>query len=362
MHTLQALLGMPDLPERAFQRSGRTLQLWGKSSAPKAPDYAAAAEAQGEANLESAQYTSAINRPDEFSTEGSRTWSLKPGADPDNPQPGDWIVNTALSPEQQGLYDQEIQNKQYLGNLATQGLGAVTDLLGTPFDASGLPAAPTTGFEGFTLPDSESAFSADRKRVEDALYQKATQYYDPRFAQEEATMRNRLVNQGLDENSEAFRRQMDQFSQNKNSAYEGAVNSSIAAGGAEQSRQFGNLLQALTSQQNSAQSAAQAQQAARSSSIQEQAYLRQLPLNEYIALMGQSQTQMPQFQNYFTGAQVQAAPIYQATQDGYNAQMDAYNAQTSQSNALLGGLASIGGSVFASPWAGAAMGFGSAKK
>jgi hypothetical protein len=78
--------------------------------------------------------------------------------------------------------------------------------------------------------------------------------------------------------------------------------------------------------------------------LQQQLGLYNQPLNQISALMSGSQIQMPQFQGY-QGANVQAAPIFQAgqAQNAYN--MDVYNAQQASANQGLGGLFGLGGAI-----------------
>ena len=92
---------------------------------------------------------------------------------------------------------------------------------------------------------------------------------------------------------------------------------------------------------NQAQAAAAFQNAQRQAALQEQLAMRQLPLNEISALMSGAQIQLPQFQAY-QGADVAAAPLFNATQaagqfaqQNYANQVGAYNAKMG----LLGGLA-----------------------
>lgn len=117
----------------------------GKSSAPPPPDYAAAATAQGEANRETAQFNAGANRVNQITPQGSSTWSIRPGADLNNPQPGDYIQTTTLSPEQQALYQQQTDIENALMRTAGQQLGRVSDTFNTPIDLSGLPAWRTSG-------------------------------------------------------------------------------------------------------------------------------------------------------------------------------------------------------------------------
>ena len=71
--------------------------------------------------------------------------------------------------------------------------------------------------------------------------------------------------------------------------------------------------------------------------------LRSQPLNEITALMGASQIQNPQFQGY-TGANVNAAPFYQAASDQAANAMNIYGQKMAARNANMGALGSLAGS------------------
>ncbi|CAO3358573.1 tail fiber domain-containing protein [Azospirillum palustre] len=119
------------------------------------------------------------------------------------------------------------------------GYGGVQGLMGQAgniqrsLDLSGLTALPGT-----------SDFSADRQRVEDALYGRTTSRLDPQWQQQQNDLAVRLANQGVTTGSEAWQREMDAFNRGKNDAYSTARNDAILAGGTEQSRLFGNALAA----------------------------------------------------------------------------------------------------------------------
>ena len=77
-------------------------------SSPDAPepiDYIGQAHAQGQENRDTAQYNAALNRVDQTGPYGSKTYSLREGADTSNPQPGDWLETTSFSPTMQGIFD-----------------------------------------------------------------------------------------------------------------------------------------------------------------------------------------------------------------------------------------------------------------
>jgi hypothetical protein len=80
----------------------------------------------------------------------------------------------------------------------------------------------------------------------------------------------------------------------------------------------------------------------------QQAYQQQLaqynqPLNQIAALMGGSQIQAPQFQQYSGGGQIGAAPVAQAATNQGNYNTAAYNAQMGALGGLYSGLGSIAG-------------------
>lgn len=120
----------------------------GKSKAPPAPDYEAAAIAQGQANRETAQYNTGANRVNQYGPQGSTTWTMRPGADPNNPQPGDYIQTTALSPEQQRQYDESNRITEALLGTAGRQLQRVDQTFNSPVDLSGLPGWRTSGQTG----------------------------------------------------------------------------------------------------------------------------------------------------------------------------------------------------------------------
>jgi hypothetical protein len=125
--------------------------------------------------------------------------------------------------------------------------------------------------------------------------------------------------------------------------------------GQEQQRQFAMDLANLQAQRQGQEALYGLQSATRGRALQEALALRQLPLSEINALRTGSQPNIPQFQP-FQGSQVQAAPVFQAGQMGYQAALNQANAQNAAQSSLFGGLTGLGGSVLGA--AGAAGGFG----
>ena len=133
----------------------------GKSSAPPPPDYAAAAVAQGQANKDTAKFNAGANRVTQIAPQGTSTWTIRPGADLDNPQPGDYIQTTQLSPEQQSIYDQTAAIDNALLGTASRQLGRVDATFNSPLDLSSLPAWRTSG-QGQAAPQMQQQAPAQQ--------------------------------------------------------------------------------------------------------------------------------------------------------------------------------------------------------
>ena len=133
----------------------------GKSSAPPPPDYEAAAVAQGQANKDAAKFNAGANRVTQIAPQGSSTWTIRPGADPDNPQPGDYIQTTQLSPEQQSIYDQTAGIDNALLGTASRQLDRVDATFNSPLDLSSLPAWRTSG-QGQAAPQMQQQAPAQQ--------------------------------------------------------------------------------------------------------------------------------------------------------------------------------------------------------
>jgi hypothetical protein len=285
----------------------------------------------------------------------------------------------------------------------TQAAITAADSFSTPFDYSSAPAAP-------------QADAAAREQVIQSLYGQAQSRLDPRFESERIAMENQLANSGIGRGSEAYSSAMRDFNLGKTDAYQTALNTAIQAGGAEQSRLFGigtqarqnaiaeqNYLRALPAAEQAQlmgmygqeqalrqgqfdamgavrdreideqlrqrqipmqemQNLAQAQTGLfglsdqqRQRVVQEQAYLRNLPLNETAALMSGTQIQTPTF-----GAAAQsaiAAPDYAGlTASDYANRVNAYNTQLGLQGAKYGAqgdlAAALGSAAIKAKWGG----------
>jgi hypothetical protein len=269
----------------------------GKSaSAPPPPDYTGAARETAAGNLDAARANIAANRVNQYTPYGSLEYEVSGEDKFGNPM---WKATQSLSPAQQQLLDYQNQTSLGLGNLTQKGLGYVSNMLENPFDTSQLP---TTGFN-----PSQS--------YQDAYMQRLA----PQIEQGREALDVKLANQGIPVGSEAYKRAMLAQSQRENDLLAAATTQGFGVG-----------------------------QQARQSALQEQAYLRNEPLNTLSAVRTGAQVQGPTFVNPAQQANTAGADILGATQMGYNAQMGAANAQNAANAQMTQGLFSLGGAAMMS--------------
>jgi hypothetical protein len=269
----------------------------GKSaSAPPAPDYTAAAKETASGNLDAARAATAANRVNQYTPYGSLEYKVS-GEDPYGN--ATWSATQSLAPEQQKLLNYQNQASLGLGELTGKGLGYVNKMLETPFDTSKLP---TTGFN-----PSQS--------YQDAYMQRLA----PQIAQSQEALDTKLANAGIPIGSEAYKRAQMTEAQRVNDLRLGATTSGFGVG-----------------------------QQARQSALQEQAYLRNEPLNTLNAVRSGAQVQGPSFVNSAQQANTAGPDILGATQMGYNANLAAANAQNAANNQMTQGLFSLGGAALMS--------------
>ena len=289
-------------------------------SAPAAPDPAATAAAQSTLNKETAMAQGTLSRINEYTPYGSSVYN-KTGMENGVPV---YDRTTTLSPEQKAIYDQQTNISSQLNTLAGDQIGRVGESMADPFSYEGMPSAPT-------------ADAAARQQTIDALYGQYSSRLDPRFSDEQTALETQLANQGLAVGDNAYTSAMESFGRTKNDAYTSALNQSVASGGAEQSRLFG------------------LQGNERERAIQEESYLRNIPLNEVSALMGTG----PGITNPTFSATPQTAlagtDITGPTALAYQGELNNYNQNRASGNAMMGGLFGLAGSGLGG-WAGSSAG------
>lgn len=276
--------------------------LFGTQSAPKTPDYAGAAQATADGNKAAALTTGALNRPTQVTPTGSQSWSLKEGADPNNPQPGDWIATTTYSPEQQKLYEGGVKSQQGLVDTANIGVGGLAGL-GV---GQGLGDQIAPSFTG-DVSKTAGEFSADRQAISDALYANQTKYLGDQFARDDESLRSQLLSRGLTEGSSAYENALRDQQRTQNDAYGTAANNATAQSAEIQKLMQDALLNSATTQQN-----------LYNSGLAGAATEQNQPLNQVLALLGGGQVSSPNLQAYGQYGQYQGADMLGAAQSRYN--------------------------------------------
>lgn len=175
--------------------------------------------------------------------------------------------------------------------MAESGLNRVGKAMATPFSMS----------------------SADQ--IQDKAEASLMARLEPKLNQDREALRTQLTNQGFRIGSEGYDKAMGRADEQANDARMQAV------------------VQALQT---------------RPQAIQEESFIRQLPLNELNALRSGSQVNLPQFQA-FSGSTAAPAPIFGATQAQGQWDANAYNQSVAQDNALLGGAFNLGSAAVGAP-------------
>lgn len=328
-----------------------------KGGSTPVPDPVAISGAQTDSNLATARAQAALNRVGTSGPTGTTSWQ--------ETAPDQWTQTTTLSPEQQQLYNQSTGLQSQFYGAAGDQLGRAQQSMAQGLNLSGLPALTGQIADAGTIQRSVGAndFSADRQRVEDALYARQTSRLDPQYEALQRAQETKLANQGIGLNSAAYGNASDQFGRQRNDAYAGARNDSILAGGQEQSRLFdmdlaqGNFANAAQAQQYG-QNANNAtfQNNARQQGFQERSYEQALPLQQLQQLMGLTG-------GYQAPEAIQYSPTAVAPTDvtgAYALQQKALEANAAQKQAaqsgLMNGLFGLGAAALAIPTGGASLG------
>lgn len=277
---------------------------------------------QAAANKDTAQFQQKLNMVGSQGPGGSVKYVNDPT------QPGGYTQVTELDPGQQGLYDLGVRAQTGALDVANNQIGK----LGSALD------------QQLTRPNLQTSvgptdFTADREAITDAVYNRAKSRLDPNWSQAEDRNRTRLSNQGLSQNSTAYRGAMDDFSRSKNDAYDQALSSAILAGSDQQERNFG---QAVT-QGNFANSAAQ-------QDFSNAAFARSQPIADFQALLGMGNVMMP------TGYQgpthsVNGTDVLGAYGLAEQSKQNAYAQKTANASSKNQGLAGLlGAAITGNPW------------
>lgn len=202
----------------------------GKGSTPAAPDYTAAAQAQGNSSKEVTNMQTYANRPTQNTPWGSVTWDTGSMIDPGTGQEvTTWTQNYNLTPEARQALNAQLETQNQRSQLANSFMDRVGQEYSRPFDWGSMPErggnVKTSNFQTLsgnspTLRTSMSpqsvqntvnlgdngalqgASGADRMRIENALFDRMAPIHD----RQQSSLDVKLANQGLTAGSEAYKR------------------------------------------------------------------------------------------------------------------------------------------------------------
>jgi hypothetical protein len=214
---------------------------------PPAPDYAAAATAQGAANLTAANQGAVLSNPNIVSPYGNQTVSWGK-SDPNLPGGGQQAtVTQTLTPAAQAALDAQQQVQLSESNLANQGINKAAGLLSQGFqyngpalqtkmgEAGGINYGPKAdeyglagGLEGdkYGMAQGQADLSNVAKMPVNGgttAQQAILQRLNPQVEQTRAATQQRLANQGIPVGSEAWNNEMRQQGQDFNDLYSQAA-------------------------------------------------------------------------------------------------------------------------------------------
>ena len=248
---------------------------------PKAPDPYATAEAQAQFNQNTAVQQQLLNFVDQSNPYGSVNYnqtgtSTFTGADGKVYTVPKFSQTTSFTPEGQAIFDKTLTAQNNIAQIAADQSGAVQEALSNPFEFNNQDAA-------------DWAYDLGASRIL------------PQQQQQTEALRSRLINSGLRPGTAAYDREMTRMQQ-------------------------GN-----TDQMN------QLMLTGRRQAFDEALTTRQQPLNEFNALLSQSQLQNP-------GSASPGAPQTSVAGVDYSGLVSQnYQAKMAQHNAMMGGLFGLAG-------------------
>lgn len=285
-----------------------------KPKAPKPPDPVATANAQTQSNIQTGTNNSYLNNVNQVTPYGNVSYDVT-GAGP-NGVPR-WTQTTTESPNQAQIRGLGEQQDIALGNLGLEQTSKIADILGTPYTPGRLDIAGTLGNYGEDVTDRTKAL-LDRGVGDWA-----------RRGQED--LNSTLAAQGINLGSDAFTRAQQDWQGGVANAYAANELSARQQGQADRGQALSELLQGF----NTNTSLEQLQ--------------RQTPINEINALRS-SQLLSPINPGQPNQYGIAGTDIAGINNSAYQNQLAAYQQQMSGRNALLGGLASLGGAAIGAPW------------
>ena len=280
---------------------------------PATPDYKGAAKEQGIANLEASRLGSKLSNPNMYTPYGNQLISYE------GDQP---TITQTLTPEAQRTLDEQQKTQYQLASLGGKGANLASNMLDKSFKFAG-PNVQTSLDLSNVAKMPVNAGTTGMEAIMSRL--------EPSLRRNRVSTETNLINQGLRPGTEAYDNAARLLGESENDQRTQAALQGINLDTAANAQGYNQALQG-------GQFANTAQQQALMQAIQN----RQMPLNEITALMSGSQIQNPQFGAY-SGTNVNAAPVFAASQAQGQTDQNTYNQKVATQNANTAGLYSLAG-------------------
>jgi hypothetical protein len=328
---------------------------------PPPPDYKAQAEATSASNQQAQTAADWANRPDVVTPWGQESWASTSQIDPATGKPvTKWTQTQTLDPQAQATLDAQQSGDLAKAQLAQQQLGRVGSAFGQEFDTSGMQALAgvpeagqglMAGLDMSKLGAMPQADAAERQRIENMMFERMR----PEHEQMQQGLETKLQNMGLTRGTPQFNRELQRLQDQQGRERFNAME----AGGQEMERMFNmgmrgreqgfNELMGAGTFQNQAQGQKYGQQQTsaayqnqlRQQQMAEAMQKRNLPLNEYNALMSGTQVGQLETPDFAKSQSAGGTDYTGAAKDAYSAQMDAYNAKQASKQGLMSGIGGI---------------------
>jgi hypothetical protein len=352
-------------------------------STPKAPDYTAAAIAQGNASRDVTEQQTWANRPDQYTPFGSQTWQNAPQYDPATGQTlNRWTQTTTLAPEAQRALDAQMMLESGRSELGASLFPRAQQEFGQAMDWSrfqqggGVPQAgmltPEQLQRGYAIQgpalDPSQRYS---NQANEAIYNQWASRALPQQERDTNALRTRLYNMGLREGDAVYDDEVRKLRETQNDAARQAAYQATIGSGAEAQRYlgmdaatraqltgeqrdlagFGNQaalgqfgMGAQAGQQNYGQQlqSSQYQTQLRQQQIAEEMQRRGFSLNEINALISGQQVGMPTMPGFNQAQRAEVPQFLQAAGMQGQSALDAYNARQAGLQGMLSGFGSLG--------------------
>lgn len=221
-----------------------------------------------------------------------------------------------LNPEEQAAYQGghaiRAQMRQAAGPLGENLMRGINDLNQMPY------ARPN--FEGVEAAPRMGADNAERRRYEQAYYDRQMELMGPEMQRQEERLRGRLRGGGHTMGNEAYNNEMNRFGQERNQNIRTLGHEAILHGGQEQRNMYGLGQQMRGEQFQEAMRPYEVQQRERQGRMGE----NQFNLAALQGMLGHQNVNMPQIGQFNAAAQ-RAPDIGGMYQNNYNAQAQNYN-------------------------------------